>query len=145
MMRSDFPIAVLEQSADPPRARAALEQLRASDAAAAVRRLSTEQARILAALVSGSQSALELLAAHPDWLGPLLAPGFLTHPRREEGLRHELESNLKQEDCEGAFRRLRLHGLGGLAGQFCFGFHEFSHNRKLEQDGGASFTFIGKP
>jgi glutamate-ammonia-ligase adenylyltransferase len=107
MMRSDFPIAVLDQCADPPRARAALEQLRASDAAAAVRKLSTEQARILAALVSGSQSALELLTAHPDWLGPLLAPGFLTHPRREEGLRRELESGLAQEDCESAFRRLR--------------------------------------
>src|SRR5580658_8534425 len=106
-MRADFPSVVLEQCADPQRAKAALNQLRASETAAALRRLSTGQARILAALLSGSQSALEWLMAHPDWLGPLLAPGSLTHPRREEGLRRELESNLKQADFEDSFRRLR--------------------------------------
>jgi glutamate-ammonia-ligase adenylyltransferase len=107
-MRSDFPSAVLEQCADPQRARAALDQLRASEAAGALRNLSTGQARILAALLSGSQSALEGLTAHPDWLAPLLAPGSLTHPRREEGLRRELESCLRQADYETAFSRLRL-------------------------------------
>ena len=106
-MRADFPSLVLEQCADPQRAKAALDQLRASNAAAVVRRLSAEQARILAALLSGSQTALEMLMAHPDWLAPLLAPGFLTHPRREEGLRRELESSLQQADDQGAFSRLR--------------------------------------
>jgi glutamate-ammonia-ligase adenylyltransferase len=106
-MRADFPSGVVEQCADPQRTKAALDQLRASDAAAALRKLSAEQARILAALLSGSQVALEWLMAHPDWLGPLLAPGFLTHPRREEGLRRELEASLRQQDCQTALSRLR--------------------------------------
>jgi glutamate-ammonia-ligase adenylyltransferase len=106
-VRTGFPSSVLEACADPPRAKAALEQLRASDAAAALRKLSAEQARILAALLSGSQAALECLLAHPDWLAPLLAPDFLMHPRRQEGLRREVEAWLKQDDGEAAFSRLR--------------------------------------
>jgi len=106
-VRTGFPSDVLEQCADLQRAAAALEQLRASDAAATVRKLSAEQARILAALLSGSQAALESLLNHPDWLAPLLAPGFLAHPRREDGLRREVEPWLKQEDEEAAFSRLR--------------------------------------
>jgi [glutamine synthetase] adenylyltransferase / [glutamine synthetase]-adenylyl-L-tyrosine phosphorylase len=106
-VRTGFPKDILEQCADPQRATAALEQLRASDAAPALRKLSPEQARILAALLSGSQSSLELLLAHPDWLKPLLAPDFLTHPRREDGLRREVEPWLKQEDDEAAFSQLR--------------------------------------
>jgi [glutamine synthetase] adenylyltransferase / [glutamine synthetase]-adenylyl-L-tyrosine phosphorylase len=86
---------------------AALELLRASEAARALRKISAEQARILAALLSGSQAALECLLAHPDWLAPLLAPGFLAHPRREEGLRREVEPWLKDADGEAAFSRLR--------------------------------------
>lgn len=97
----------MEECADPQRAKAAFELLRASDAAAALRKLSAEQARVLAALLSGSQAALECLLAHPDWLAPLLTPGFLTHPRREEGLRREVEPWLKQADSEAAFSRLR--------------------------------------
>jgi glutamate-ammonia-ligase adenylyltransferase len=107
-VRTGFPSDLLQECADPQRAAAALEQLRASDAAPAVRKLSAEQARILAALLSGSQAALESLLAHPDWLAPLLAPDFLAHPRREEGLRREVEPWLKQEDDEAAFSRLRL-------------------------------------
>ena len=106
-VRTGFPKEILEPCADPQRAAAALEQLRASDAAPAVRKLSGEQARILAALLSGSQFALESLLAHPDWLTPLLTPGFLDHPRREVGLRREVEPWLKQEDDEAAFSRLR--------------------------------------
>ncbi len=107
IVKSGFPRDVLEGCADPQRATAALEQLRGSDAAAAVRKLSAEQARILAALLSGSQAALELLLAHPDWLGPLLEPGFLTHPRHEGGLRREVEPWLKEQDYETAFSSLR--------------------------------------
>ena len=106
-MRTGFPSNVLEECADPQRAKAALEQLRASDAAPALRKLSAEQARILAALLSGSQAALEWLLAHPDWLAPLLAPGFLAHPRREAGLRREVEPWLKLADAEAAFSKLR--------------------------------------
>jgi glutamate-ammonia-ligase adenylyltransferase len=106
-VRTGFPSDILEQCADPQRAAAALEQLRASDAGAAVRKLSAGQARILAGLLSGSQAALESLLAHPDWLAPLLKPDFLAHPRREEGLRREIEPWLKEEDEEAAFSRLR--------------------------------------
>jgi len=107
MVRTGFPSNVLEECADPQRAKAALEQLRASDAAPALRKLSTEQARVLAALLSGSQAALEWLLAHPDWLAPLLAPGFLAHPRRDAGLRREAEPWLKWADAEAAFSNLR--------------------------------------
>jgi glutamate-ammonia-ligase adenylyltransferase len=106
-VRTGFLIHILEECADPQRAAAALEQLQASSAAAALRKLSAEQARVLAALLSGSQAALELLLAHPNWLAPLLAPDFLAHPRREEGLRREVEASLKQEDDEAAFAHLR--------------------------------------
>jgi glutamate-ammonia-ligase adenylyltransferase len=106
-VKTGYPSHVLEECADPQRAKAALEQLRASDAAPALRKLSTEQARILAALLSGSQVALEWLLAHPDWLAPLLTPGFLAHPRREAGLRREVEPWLKLADAEAAFSNLR--------------------------------------
>lgn len=106
-MRTSFPSSVLEKCADPRRAEAALEQLRASPATTALRKLSTEQARVLAALLSGSQSALELLLAHPDWLAPMLAPGFLAHPRHKGSLWLEAEPWLKEQDCDAAFSRLR--------------------------------------
>ena len=52
--------------------------------------------------------ALEFLLAHPDWLAPLLAPGFLAHPRREEGLRREVEAMAQtRPTSEAAFSRLR--------------------------------------
>ena len=98
---------MLEKCADPRRVAAALEQLRASAAAAALRKLTAEQARILAALLSGSQAGLESLLAHPDWLGSLLAPGFLAHPRHEGSLRREVEPWLKEQDYDAAFSRLR--------------------------------------
>ncbi|HEY3863651.1 MAG TPA: bifunctional [glutamate--ammonia ligase]-adenylyl-L-tyrosine phosphorylase/[glutamate--ammonia-ligase] adenylyltransferase [Verrucomicrobiae bacterium] len=106
-VRSGFSSGILAGCADPQRAAAALEVLRAPEAAPAPRKLSAEQARILAALLSGSQRALELLAAHPGWLGPLLAPGALAHPRREEGMRHELESSIGEADEAAAFSSLR--------------------------------------
>ncbi|MGA2751082.1 MAG: bifunctional [glutamate--ammonia ligase]-adenylyl-L-tyrosine phosphorylase/[glutamate--ammonia-ligase] adenylyltransferase [Verrucomicrobiota bacterium] len=100
-----------DSCADPQRAKSALEQLRATSAGAALRHLSAEQARILAALLSGSQAAGELLLAHPDWLAPLLAPGILNYPRRQQGLRREVDQwlnpLLKAEDYDGAFSLLR--------------------------------------
>jgi [glutamine synthetase] adenylyltransferase / [glutamine synthetase]-adenylyl-L-tyrosine phosphorylase len=97
----------LENSADPPRARRAIEQLQTTPAGAALRKISPEQARVLSALLSGSQSALELLLAHPDWLAPLLDPGSLLYPRREQGLRREAEQLLKREEYDAALGRLR--------------------------------------
>jgi glutamate-ammonia-ligase adenylyltransferase len=52
-----------------------------------------------------------LLAAHPDWLPPLLEPGLLQHPRREQGFRREIEHWLKpsldRDDLQPAFAKLR--------------------------------------
>jgi glutamate-ammonia-ligase adenylyltransferase len=97
----------LENSADPPRARGGVEQLQTTTAGAALRKISAEQARVLAALLSGSQAALEVLLAHPEWLAPLLDPGSLLYPRREQGLRREAEQLLKREEYDAALGRLR--------------------------------------
>ena len=101
----------LESSADPARAEAGLARLRETAAARLVKKPSAEQARLLVALLAGSQTAGELLAAHPEWLGPLLEPGALLHPRREQGLRREVEQWLKpclaREETEPAFVQLR--------------------------------------
>jgi glutamate-ammonia-ligase adenylyltransferase len=101
----------LESCADPARAEAALARLRETEAARLVKKPSADQARILVSLLAGSQMAGELLAAHPDWLGPLLEPGALPHPRREQGLRREvgqwLNPCLAREETEPAFAKLR--------------------------------------
>ena len=54
-----------------------------------------EQARILAALFSGSQAMTALLAKHPAWIQSVLTPEHLRHPRREQGLRREVNSFLQ--------------------------------------------------
>jgi glutamate-ammonia-ligase adenylyltransferase len=99
----------IEACADPARAGACLARLR--ETASAGIEFSAEQARILSALLAGSQMAGELLAAHPEWLAPLLEPGILEHPRREQGFRREIEEwlkpSLERDDCEPAFARLR--------------------------------------
>jgi len=62
---------------------------------------------MLAALLSGSQAALESLLAHPEWLAPLLAPDYLAQARQLESLRGEVQKELHQQDCESALSRLR--------------------------------------
>ena len=130
-MQSQTLAKAMEASADPSRAGACLARLRETEAARILKQPSAEQARILAALLAGSQMAGELLAAHPEWLGPLLEPGLLQHPRREQGFRREIEHWLKpaleRDEIEPAFVKLRefkqremlriaardLAGLGG--------------------------------
>ncbi|MGA2557960.1 MAG: hypothetical protein ABSG04_16955 [Verrucomicrobiota bacterium] len=101
----------VQTCADPARAEAGLARLRETEAARIVKKPSAEQARILASLLAGSQMAGELLAAHPVWLAPLLEPGALQHPRREQGLRREVEQwlqpGLAREEVEAAFLKLR--------------------------------------
>jgi glutamate-ammonia-ligase adenylyltransferase len=98
-------------SADPPRAAAALARLRQTAPAVIPGDPSPEQSRILASLLAGSQMAADLLAAQPDWLPPLLEPGLLDHPRREQGFRREIEHWLKpsldSDDLQPAFAKLR--------------------------------------
>ena len=89
-MRTPTLIKAIASSADPRRAKAGVAQLRQTAAAGILDRLSGEQARILASILGGSQALSELLAGRPDWLPPLLEPGFLNFPRHEEGLRHQI-------------------------------------------------------
>jgi len=101
----------IESSADPHRAKHYFEQLKATSAAAGLKAASVEQARILAALFSGSQALSEGLIAHPDWLGTSLNAESLQHPRQEQGLRREvaawLRPLLETRDYATAFARLR--------------------------------------
>jgi glutamate-ammonia-ligase adenylyltransferase len=130
-MQSQVLTTALERCADPQRARAYAGRLQESGAGRLLKRLSADQARILTALLSGSQTSAELLLAHPEWLAPLVAPGFLDHPRRSQGLRRELEPALielaQQQDYPGALARVRefkqrqmlriaARDLAGLAG-----------------------------
>ena len=93
-MKNQALAKAIKSSADPERARRFLELLAATSAAPALRKISGAQARILAALFSGSPALGNLLAAHPDWL-PSLEAERLQFPRREQGLRHEVAAWLK--------------------------------------------------
>jgi len=110
-MQSQTFAKAIEASADPSRAGACVARLRESGAAGIPGAPSAEQARILASLLAGSQMAGELLTAHPEWLPPLLEPGLLQHPRREQGFRREIERWLKpaleRDEIQPAFDKLR--------------------------------------
>jgi len=110
MQKQVWPNAI-KTCADPQRAQRYLDQMRSADPRGVVRRVSAEQARILAALFSGSQTLSEWLIARPDWLKPVLAPEHLQHPRQQQGLRREVKSwlspLLEGQDYATAFGRLR--------------------------------------
>lgn len=84
----------IKSCADPQRARRFLELLAATSAGTALQAPSAEQARIFAALFSGSQALSNLLVARPEWLGAL-EPDVLRFPRRKQGLRNEVSRWLK--------------------------------------------------
>ena len=90
-MRINIARQEIDRCADPARVKAWLARAAESVPGVPWDRLSAAQARLLVALMSGSQAAGELLRAHGDWLPPLLEPGDLEHPRQEQGLRREVE------------------------------------------------------
>src|SRR3989441_6039167 len=102
----------IQASADPQRAKHGFDQLRATSAAGSLRHASPEEARILAALFSGSQALGQLLLKHPDWLPQTLDAELLRHPRLEQGLRREVDGWLRplltSRDYATALARLRL-------------------------------------
>jgi [glutamine synthetase] adenylyltransferase / [glutamine synthetase]-adenylyl-L-tyrosine phosphorylase len=110
-MRTQTLTLAVASCADPRRAMEGVAQLRQTAAGGFLKKLSAEQARILATVLGGSQALSELLVAHPDWLPPLLEPDFLKFPRREQGLRHEigrwLGPLLQRNEYEAAFAALR--------------------------------------
>lgn len=102
---------VLENCADPTRAEHYLELLKAKGAAPVLQKLKGEPARVLVALLAGSQALSELLLLHPDWLAPLLDVERLQTGRRKEGLERELDReiapHLQARNFAVAFARLR--------------------------------------
>src|SRR5438552_2284132 len=103
---------IIQASADPQRAKQGFDQLKAAGGAGLLRQASPEDARILAALFSGSQALGQLLLKHPDWLPQTLDAEMLRHPRQEQGLRREVDGWLGQllssRDYATALTRLRL-------------------------------------
>jgi len=100
----------IKTCAEPQRAKHFLDLLAVTDAGAALQAASAEQARILAALFSGSQALSNLVVARPDWLS-LLEPEALKFPRRKQGIRNEVSRWLKPllaaSDFGAALTRLR--------------------------------------
>jgi [glutamine synthetase] adenylyltransferase / [glutamine synthetase]-adenylyl-L-tyrosine phosphorylase len=84
--------SAIRSAADPHRVKHALDIL--LPLASSLKNASAEQARILAALFSGSESATALLASKPEWLASLTVD-LLQHPRRAQGLSRELHDVLK--------------------------------------------------
>ncbi len=82
-----------------------------------------EQARILSALFSGSPASADLLVKHPDWIELSLQPDLLRNPRREEGMRREVQGWQQSNDALANLRlfksremvRIAARDLGRLA------------------------------
>ncbi len=100
----------IKQSADPVRVRHLLGLLAATKARTSLESFSREKARLLAALLGGSQALGNLLAAEPDALS-ILEPTALQFPRSKAGLRNEvhewLKPLLKAADYATALKRVR--------------------------------------
>ena len=91
-MRNSVWQKTVKECADPPRARDFMDKLLASSAAPTLKKYTADQARILLALLSGSQASAELLLLHPDWLATsLFDPDYLKCPRQKQGLRREVD------------------------------------------------------
>ncbi|HEX4263093.1 MAG TPA: hypothetical protein VH597_02035 [Verrucomicrobiae bacterium] len=100
----------IRSSADPERARHFFDLLSETDAGPALKKITPEQANLLAALFSGSQALGNALTAHPDWLSDLEVE-HLRFPRRAQGLRQEVQrwlpGLLENKDYATALGRLR--------------------------------------
>jgi glutamate-ammonia-ligase adenylyltransferase len=99
------------ECADPERADHYGKQLFSAISPRVIEALTLEQARIWAALLSGSRALSELLISRPEWIENLTTE-YLKRPRQRQGLRREvslfLEPALKTRDYSGALAQLRL-------------------------------------
>src|SRR3954453_4605736 len=93
-MKDPILAKAIKASAAPKRAKHFLDLLLATSAGRRLQKASVEQARILAALLSGSEALSTLLAANPDWLDSL-TPESLNAPRRKQGLQAAASACLK--------------------------------------------------
>src|SRR5262245_12013140 len=107
-MKSAIWTKAIKGSADPARARHFLGLL--SGTASGLQRVSEEQARVLAAVFSGSEASSNQLVARPEWLS-LVREERLKFPRRKQGLHTELTAQvnplLEQKDYATALNRVR--------------------------------------
>lgn len=111
-MRSRTWADAIAGCADPRRAEHSLGLLWATEAKPALQTAKAESARMLAALLSGSQALSETLIAHPDWVPPLLDARSLSAARPMPRLRADLQRAIgpliKRADDSAAFAQLRL-------------------------------------
>ncbi|HYV28034.1 MAG TPA: hypothetical protein VFA77_10905, partial [Candidatus Eisenbacteria bacterium] len=92
----------LKNCANPARAKHFLDQLLVTAAGSTLQKTSPEQARIVTALLSGSNALGNLLVAHPDWLDSI-EPEHIRFPRQKQGLRNEVSTWLPPLVAEGSF------------------------------------------
>lgn len=109
-MKADVWKKAVAASADPARARHYLDPLREGIAGRHLKGASPERARIVSAVLAGSQALGDLLMARPEWLS-LINAKELKHPRRAQGIRKEVAAwmgpLLESQDFVTALRRLR--------------------------------------
>ena len=91
----------LKNCANPARAKHFLDQLLVTAAGSTLQKTSPEQARIVTALLSGSNALGNLLVAHPDWLDSI-EPEHIRFPRQKQGLRNEVSTWLPPLVAEAA-------------------------------------------
>ncbi len=111
-MHKDGWSKAISAAADPARVQAFRERLKSTVAAPVLAAAGPELARILSALVAGSQFAADTLARHPEWLTlPWCDVEYLANPRKKQGLVHEAEAALRPlltaKDYAGLLRWLR--------------------------------------
>src|SRR5260370_23350346 len=92
-MKSTAWTKAIKECADPHRSRHFFELLAATNAGPTLQQCSLEQARVFAALFSGSRAGANLLVSQPEWLGALDAQA-LKFPRRKQGFAEEGEGLL---------------------------------------------------
>lgn len=110
-MKKDVWPKALEECADAKRARHHLELLRQAGNGPLLDRASAQGAKVLTALLSGSQALGEMLLANPGLLPSLLDADGLQTPRTAKGLRRAvglwLPGMLHKREYEGALASLR--------------------------------------
>ena len=94
----------------PERARQYLELLRETERATLIRHATAQQARIVCAILAGSQFLSDLLVRRPEWLSLLNQEG-LESPRQRQGLTKEVAGRvtplLASQDFPAALREVR--------------------------------------
>ena len=109
-LKSPIWTKALSECADPQRARHHLGLLAETSALEELAKASTEQAQILAAVLSGSHALTNLLAVRPEWL-EVVRPEAIEYGRRKQGLRQERDQWLKKlldsGDFAGALAQVR--------------------------------------